>query len=393
MPILPQHEVLQSSPIMTWPRAVYVHVPFCLHHCGYCDFTLVANRDHLIPEYLRLLAVELERLTKDVPKPLTVDTIFIGGGTPTHLSPADLQTLLDTIHRHFRLSADGEYSIEANPDALCDERLNLLRTNGVTRLSLGVQSFDPTVLKTLERQHSPESAIDAVQRAAQMFDNVSLDLIFGVPSQSLESWHATLQTAMSLPIQHISTYGLTYEQGTPFFRRERAGALHRTPDLLERQMYQDGIAMLADAGFRHYEVSNFAKPDFQCRHNRVYWNADEYFAFGPGAARYLHGIRSTNVRSVVKWLRAVQKGDDWIEDREELTAEEKARESIMLALRMTEGLNVDAFERRFEMRLADLAGEELSRHVDQGNLVLTNGFLRLTPTGLMIADTVVSDFL
>lgn len=378
---------------MTWPRAVYVHVPFCLHHCGYCDFTLVANRDHLIPEYLRLLATEFEQLTSDVPKPLTVDTIFLGGGTPTHLSPADLQTLLDTIHRHFQLAVDGEYSIEANPDGLCDERLRLLRNNGVTRLSLGVQSFDPLVLKTLERQHSPESAIDAVQRAAQVFDNVSLDLIFGVPGQSLESWHATLQTAMSLPIQHISTYGLTYEQGTPFFRRESAGVLHRTPDLLERQMYQDGIAMLADAGFRHYEVSNFAKPDFQCRHNRVYWNADEYFAFGPGAARYLHGIRSTNVRSVVKWLRAVQNGDDWIEDREELTAEEKAREAIMLALRMIEGLNVVGFERRFHLCLADLAGEELSRHVDQGNLVLRNGFLRLTPSGLMIADTVVSDFL
>lgn len=378
---------------MTWPRAVYVHVPFCLHHCGYCDFTLVANRDHLIPEYLRLLAVELEQLTQDVLRPLEVDTIFIGGGTPTHLSPADLQTLLNTIHRHFCLAADGEYSIEANPDGLCDERLNLLRTNGVTRLSLGVQSFDPNVLKTLERQHSPESAIDAVQRAAQVFDNVSLDLIFGVPSQSLESWHATLKTAISLPIQHISTYGLTYEQGTPFFRRERAGALHRTPDLLERQMYQDGIAMLADAGFRHYEVSNFAKPHFQCRHNRVYWNADEYFAFGPGAARYLHGIRSTNVRSVVKWLRAVQNGGDWIEDIEELTAEEKAREAIMLALRLIEGLNIDAFERRFRMNLSDLAAEEMKSHIEHGNLEVIDGNLRLTPTGLMIADTVVSDFL
>lgn len=378
---------------MTWPRAVYVHVPFCLHHCGYCDFTLVANRDHLIPEYLRLLAVELEQLTQDVPRPLEVDTIFIGGGTPTHLSPSDLQTLLDTIHRHFCLAAGGEYSIEANPDGLCDERLRLLRANGVTRLSLGVQSFDPNVLKTLERKHSPESAIDAVQRAAQVFDNVSLDLIFGVPSQSLESWHATLQTAMSLPIQHISTYGLTYEQGTPFFRRERAGALHRTPDLLERQMYQDGIAMLADAGFRHYEVSNFAKPDFQCRHNRVYWNADEYFAFGPGAARYLHGIRSTSVRSVVKWLRAVQNGGDWIEDIEELTAEEKAREAIMLALRLIEGLSIDAFERRFRMNLSDLAAEEMKSHIEYGNLEVIDGNLRLTPTGLMIADTVVSDFL
>ncbi len=248
---------------MRWPRAVYIHVPFCLHHCGYCDFTLVANRDHLIPEYLRLLALEIERLTADVPKPSEVDTIFIGGGTPTHLSIAQLQELLETIQRSFRLTEGGEYSIEANPDGLCNDRLDLLRRHGISRISLGVQSFDDSVLRTLERQHSAESAIDAIQRCADRFQNVSLDLIFGVPGQSIESWQETLQVALNTPVQHISTYGLTYEQGTPFFRRERSGDLKRVADLQERDMYLLGIQTLSGAGFTHYEVSNFAKPGFR----------------------------------------------------------------------------------------------------------------------------------
>ncbi|MFN9718489.1 MAG: radical SAM family heme chaperone HemW [Planctomycetota bacterium] len=378
---------------MDWPRAVYIHVPFCLHHCGYCDFTLVANRDHLIPEYLRLLELEIRHLSSDISKPYEVDTIFIGGGTPTHLSIEHLQTLLEVIHGSFRLSQHGEYSIEANPDGLCNDRLDLLSENGVSRISLGVQSFDEAVLKTLERRHSREAAIDAIQRSAERFADVSLDLIFGVPGQSLESWEETLQTAISMPVQHISTYGLTYEQGTPFFRRERSGDLQRVADVHERDMYLVGIRTLSKAGFGHYEVSNFARPGFQCRHNRVYWNADEYFAFGPGAARYLHGERSTNVRSVVRWLKALQIGADWIEDREVLTPEEKAREAIMIGLRMMEGLDIARFEQRFATSLAGLASEPLDRHLAQGHLVISHGRLRLTLDGLLIADTVVSDFL
>lgn len=378
---------------MRWPRAVYIHVPFCLHHCGYCDFTLVANRDHLIPEYLRLLALEIERLTADVPKPCEVDTIFIGGGTPTHLSIDQLQELLDTIQRSFRLTEGGEYSIEANPDGLCNDRLDVLRRHGISRISLGVQSFDDALLRTLERKHSTESAIDAVQRCADRFPNVSLDLIFGVPGQSIESWQETLQVALNTPAQHISTYGLTYEQGTPFFRRERSGDLKRVADLQERDMYLLGIQTLSGAGFTHYEVSNFAKPGFQCRHNQVYWNADEYFAFGPGAARYIHGERSTNARSVVRWIKALQNGSEWIEDREVLTPEEKAREAIMIGLRMIAGFDIAEFEQRFNVSLSKLASEPLEQHLAAGHLIIEDGRLKLTQSGLMIADTVVSDFL
>ena len=374
-------------------RAVYVHVPFCLHHCGYCDFALVANRDHLIPQYLVALENELQAHRRIFGESVDVDTIFIGGGTPTHLSPATLQNLFTLIHQHFRPTPNAEISVEANPDGLDDERLDVLRSNGVNRLSLGVQSFDNAVLKTLERTHTGDQAMQTVERCGNWFPNVSLDLIFGVPGQSAASWQHTLDIATSLPVKHVSTYGLTFEKDTPFFRREQHGQLKRTPDELERTMYLDAIAHLTARGMQHYEVSNFAQSGFECRHNMVYWNADEYFAFGPGAASYLNGIRRTNTRSVVRWLKSWQQSEAAVEDCEELSNEEKAREAIMLALRMRKGLNVSEFEKRFGLSFTELAGDGLQQHIDSGFLVRQSDFVSLTTEGLLIADTVISDFL
>lgn len=380
----------QSSSIA---RAVYIHVPFCLHHCGYCDFALVANRDHLIPQYLQALSNEMLAHRRIVGDVVEVDTVFVGGGTPTHLSPDLLQSLFQLIGQHFHPKVNAEISVEANPDGLDTERLDVLKEHGVNRLSLGVQSFDDAVLKTLERTHTGAQAVETVQRCQQWFPNVSLDLIFGVPGQSLTSWQQILGVATSLPVRHISTYGLTFEKDTPFFRREQHGQLKKTPDELERQMYLDAISHLTDAGLRHYEVSNFAQPGFECRHNMVYWNADEYFAFGPGAASYLNGVRRTNVRSVVRWLKAWQQNESAVEDSEELTNEEKAREAIMLALRMRLGLNVRAFEQRFGLNFKDLAGAALQQHLDNGFLTRQADYVSLTTEGLLIADTIISDFL
>ena len=374
-------------------RAVYVHVPFCLHHCGYCDFALVANRDHLIPQYLAALEQELQAHRRHAENIVDVDTIFIGGGTPTHLSPETLQSLFTLIYQHFRPTTGAEISVEANPDGLDDERLDVLRSNGVNRLSLGVQSFDDAVLKTLERTHTGDQALQTVERCSNWFPNVSLDLIFGVPGQSAVSWQQSLDTATSLPVKHVSTYGLTFEKDTPFFRREQHGQLKRTPDELERTMYLDAITHLSACGLQHYEVSNFAQPCFECRHNMVYWKADEYFAFGPGAASYLNGVRRTNTRSVLRWLKAWQQGEAAVEDCEELSNEEKAREAIMLALRMRKGLNVPEFESRFGLIFAELAGDALQQHIDSGFLVRQSDFVSLTIEGLLIADTVISDFL
>lgn len=374
-------------------RAVYVHVPFCMHRCGYCDFSLVANRDDLIPRYLLALENELQSHRRIVGEIVEVDTIFIGGGTPTHLSPETLHTLFALILQHFRPTSSAEISVEANPDGLDSDRLGVLADNGVNRVSLGVQSFDDAVLKTLERTHTWAQATATVLHCQRWIPNLSVDLIFGVPGQSLSSWQQTLSIATSLPVRHVSTYGLTFERDTPFFRREQHGQLQRAPDELERQMYLEAIAELTRAGLQHYEVSNFARPDFECRHNLTYWNADEYFAFGPGAASYLNGVRRTNSRSVVRWIKAWQRCESAVEESEELPNEEKAREAIMLALRMRKGLNVPAFERRFGMPFAEIAGPVLRQHIDNGFLQQHTDSVSLTTKGLLIADTIIADFL
>jgi oxygen-independent coproporphyrinogen-3 oxidase len=378
---------------LSWPDAVYVHVPFCRHRCGYCDFTLIANRRQLIPEWLELLAREFAQECADVPAPLPVNTIFLGGGTPTHLNSHELRQLFGLIGRYFTLSSGGEFSVEANPEDLNDECLETLAEAGVNRISLGVQSFDSEVLKTLERSHSPDMASEAVIRAAGAIPNTSLDLIFGVPGQSLESWMQTLQIATSLPVRHISTYGLTFEQGTAFFRRERTGQIHRAPEELEKHMYLAAISHLQDSGFAHYEVSNFARPGAACRHNMVYWQAREYFAFGPGAARYLHGVRTTNCRSVVRWMNAWKQGQPCHEDCEQLSAEEKAREAILLALRLRSGLQIAEFERRFDCSLKTLAGDVLDQQLQSQMVEIVDGALRLTPRGLLLTDSVVAEYL
>ncbi|MCP4782095.1 MAG: radical SAM family heme chaperone HemW [Fuerstiella sp.] len=371
------------------PRALYVHVPFCLHHCGYCDFTLVADRDDLVPAYLQALTNEFARLDGD----FDVDTIFIGGGTPTHLSTAQLEQLAEILFSRFTLSSDGEFSVEANPDGLNDDVMKTLSGIGVNRLSLGVQSFDAEVLKTLERQHTPAVAHDVVRRAIDSFDVVSLDLIFGVPGQTFDSWNATLAAVQQLPITHVSTYGLTFEKGTDFFRRLRHGQMNATPDELERDMYAAAISQFGSAGVPQYEISNFATPGYECRHNMVYWQADEYFAFGPGAARYINGVRSTNARNVSRWINCWLKGEAALQEAEQLSADEKIREAIFLGLRLAAGIDINGFRDRFGCDVVEIAKDSAERHLEDGLLEVSGNHLRLTSDGRFLADTVMADFL
>lgn len=371
------------------PRAVYVHVPFCLHRCGYCDFTLVAERDDLIPAWLTALQNELSR----VDRVYTVDTVFIGGGTPTHLTVEQLQQLVTLIRTKFELSDGAEFSMEANPDGLDNNRLDALRDLGVNRLSLGAQSFDDSVLRALERQHTSAEAIDVVRRAARRFENLSLDLIFGVPGLSEESWQESLRTATSLPLTHVSTYGLTFEKGTDFFRRLQAGSLQTLPDETERTMYSLAMQHLSEHGFQHYEISNFARRGFACRHNMVYWAANEYFAFGPGAARYVNGVRSTNARNVIRWINSWTQHEPALQEVEQLSSREKIREAIFLGLRLNEGICLDRFRGRFGVAVEDVEPQMLKKHLDGQLLVIENGQLKLTGEGRFLADTVVTDFM
>jgi oxygen-independent coproporphyrinogen III oxidase len=373
------------------PSAAYFHVPFCAHRCGYCDFTLIAGRDDLVGDYLRSLECEIER--SRIPLGAPLKTLFFGGGTPTHPKPAEMRRLFEMARRYFHVSATTEFSVEANPLDLTDEKINLLLEMGVNRISLGVQSFSQGALKLLERDHCADDVQEVMARLQSRFENVSLDLIFGVPNQTLSDWKETLKQAISLGPSHISTYGLTFEKGTAFWTQRERGHLSPVDEELERDQYAFAMEHLPASGYEQYEISNFAKPDFECRHNNAYWNGDEYWAFGPGAARYVNGRRETNIRSVLGWLARLERGESPVADSEELDGEHRARERIYLGLRRICGINRKSFFEQTGFELDELCGPALLEQRRLGLLDDDGSHVRLTLEGRFVADRVVMEFL
>lgn len=378
-----------AIPKKTSPRAAYIHVPFCAHRCGYCNFTLIAGRDDLISAYLNALDRELTLL--ESPRP--VETLFIGGGTPTHLAPDQLEQLLSIVRRWFLLAAGGEFSIEANPFGFDFDRVKILAEFGVTRLSLGAQSFNAEKLKLLERDHSPAEIARCVELARRRLSSVSLDLIFGTPGETLDVWRRDLASALELTPDHVSTYGLTFERGTIFWSRLAHGRLARLDEELERTMYAEAIDSLGAAGYEHYEVSNFARPGQRCRHNEIYWAAEEYFAAGPGAARYIAGRRETNHRSTTTWLKRVLAGESPVAESETLSPEDRAREALVLGLRRMEGIDRREFAARTGFEVDALVGRELARFFELGLCCDRSGRVGLTREGLFVSDAIWPAFL
>jgi len=350
---------------------------------------LVAKRDDLIEAYLDAIAVEMSSLQH----PRAVDTIFIGGGTPTHLSPQQLDQFLKLVRQWFEPSPNCEFSSEANPLDLTDERLQILAENGVNRISLGIQSFNDVALEVLERDHRVAELGEINERVRRYFDNVSFDLIFGVPGQSRQQWQDSLEAAIRLQPNHISTYGLTFEKGTAFWTRKDRGELLPVHESLEADMYDDAIRLLDAAGIKQYEISNFAADGFECRHNEVYWRGLPYFAFGPGAASYVDGYRRTNHRSVTTWLKRIQEGESPVDVEEQLTPEERAREAIVIGLRRNQGIDRNEFQALTGFDLEQLIGTEIQRAIKNGNLRDDDRAVSLTSQGRLLYDSVIVDFL
>ncbi|MBL9125320.1 MAG: radical SAM family heme chaperone HemW [Planctomycetaceae bacterium] len=381
-----------SSPVTTnWPapRAAYIHVPFCAHRCGYCNFTVIAGREDLADRYLEALARELEHVGTSRP----VETIFVGGGTPTHLGMPHLARLLQTITRTFALAPGGEFSVEANPSGLAADKLRLLAEHGVTRLSLGAQSFDPAKLRVLERDHSAGDIRRAIELARRELPSVAVDLIFGVPGESLEVWQRDLRELIRRAPDHVSTYGLTYELGTRFWARRRRGDLSSLDEELERALYEAALDLLPAAGYEHYEVSNFAQSGQRCRHNETYWAGNSYWAAGPGAARYVDGRRAVNHQSTTTYLQRVLRGESPVAQEETLAAEDRAREQLVLGLRRLAGVDRREFQARTGFVLDALAGPKLAEHVERGLLADNGKGVRLTRAGLFVSDAIWPDFL
>jgi putative oxygen-independent coproporphyrinogen III oxidase len=373
--------------IVSPPNSAYLHVPFCRHRCGYCNFTLVAGRDELIEDYLRALETELSWL--EVPRP--VQTLFLGGGTPTHLPPPQLERLLALATKWFPAAVAGpeaelEFSIEANPIDLEDARREILAAAGVTRVSLGVQSFDDKKLAVLERDHRRLEIERAYAAARSLAKSVSLDLIFAAPGETLDDWRRDLAAAIALAPDHVSTYGLTFEKGTSFWTRRERSELPQAAEDLEAQMYELAIDTLSAAGYEHYEVSNFARPGHQCRHNEVYWTGGSYFAAGPGASRHIAGRRETNHKSTTTYIRRVLTGQCPVAESEELSPEDRARERLVFGLRRLAGINLADFARETGFAASDLDGATLASFIEQGLLERTATQLRLTRRGLLVSD-------
>jgi len=370
------------------PRAAYIHVPFCRHRCGYCNFTVVAGREDLIPAYLDGLARELSLL--DAPR--EVDTLFLGGGTPTHLAPHELESLLRLAHEWFQVATGGEFSVEANPRDITIERAAVLRDFGVNRLSLGAQSFHDRKLKLLERDHDAAIIRKAVEIGRTFVRSLSLDLIFGTPGETQADWERDLEEAISLAPDHLSTYGLTFERGTRFWSRRLHGELASAPEEIERAMYLAAIDRLTGAGFEHYEVSNFAKPLHRSRHNETYWRGGEYYAVGPGASRFVGGRRETNHRSTSTWLARLRAGKSPVAESEEISREEATRERVVFGLRMREGVDLAEIALATGVDPRQLLAKALARCASIGAIEQRGDHVALTREGLLISDSLWPSF-
>ncbi len=371
------------------PRAAYIHIPFCAHHCGYCDFAVSAGQDHLITHYLDALSRELSSLGE----PRRVETLFIGGGTPTYLNTDQLQQLLSTLQRWLPLERDGEFSIESTPDSLTPDKAAVLAEHGVNRVSIGVQSFRPELLSALDRRHTNEQIPRAIESVRRHGMKLSLDLIFAAPGSNLASWKNDLREALTYSPSHISTYGLTYEKGTPLWKERERGTVLPIVEDDELAMYEAAIELLTEAGFEHYEVSNFARAGSRCRHNERYWANEAYYGFGVGAARYVGGVRELNTRDIKSYLRKVLSGESPTFQSERLDALDRAFETMATQLRRAEGIERGRFREQTGMDLDRLAGDRIQALERNGLLQERGSHVCLTRRGLCVADGVIEDLM
>ena len=369
--------------------AVYVHLPLCPYLCPYCDFAKWPYRASASDRYLQALEAEI-----DAAPALQGTTLFFGGGTPNTTPPERLVALVEKLRARFAFPPGAEVTLEANPDLRLCESFEAYHHAGITRLSFGVQSFVPEELRTLGRGHSPEDVATAVARARDAgFADLSLDLIFAVPGQTLESWERSLDAALALEPDHISTYGLTVENGTPYRAwYEREPQAFASQDL-EAEQYRRAIERLTAAGFEHYEISNFARPGHRSRHNQNYWDNGEYLGLGVGAASYLDGLRSVHSRDLDAYIRAALATEPIPGDSERLEGAARTGEAAMLALRTGEGVDLASFRERYGVDFLSFYDRPIRELAGVGMLEVTPTHVRLTMAGRFVANDVCGEFI
>ena len=370
------------------PTSAYVHIPFCTQICYYCDFSKVFIKNQPVDSYLEHLLQEFH--SYDIQK---LRTLYIGGGTPTALSAPQLETLLDGLTKNLDLSVLEELTIEANPGDLDADKIAVLKNSAVNRVSLGVQTFDDKMLKKIGRSHLEKDIYENIDRLKLAgFDNISIDLIYALPGQTMDQVKDNVAKAVALDIPHMSLYSLILENHTVFMNRMRRGKLPLPKEELEAEMFEYIIEELERSGFEHYEISNFSKPGFESRHNLMYWDNAEYYGIGAGASGYVNGVRYKNHGPIRHYLKAVEEGNALVTE-EHLSQREQMEEEMFLGLRKKSGVSMIRFEEKFGTSFEGLYGQVVRELCHQGLLQVEGQQIRMTKKGLFLGDTVAEQFI
>lgn len=371
--------------------SLYIHVPFCATRCVYCDF--FSNTDTRYKEpYLRAIEKEME-LRGEYIDDDTLETIYLGGGTPSRLSGNDLERIFNAISRRFSITEGAEITLEANPDDIRPDYLSALRNLPINRISMGIQSFRPEDLRLLNRRHDREQAIRAVELCqAHGFTNLSIDLIYGLPGQTPEAWEENLRQAIRLGTPHLSAYHLTYEEGTALYKRLQAGQVEPVDEEVSVTLFHILTERMAEAGFQHYEISNFARPGFHARHNSAYWIGKPYLGLGPSAHSYNRTSREWNVASLPLYLRGVESGQPATE-RETLDLSTRYNDFIITGLRTMWGISLDKLRTEFGEALLAYCQKQARPYIQRGLLRQENDRLALSQAGILLSDGIMSELM
>jgi oxygen-independent coproporphyrinogen-3 oxidase len=365
--------------------ALYIHIPFCWQKCGYCSFVSYAGQEGLIPQYIQALKDEMKLRSRHEP----VGTVYFGGGTPSLLTVRQAGELLDTMKRAFNISAVQEVSLEANPGTVSLAYLRELLGMGINRISLGVQNFNDGELQCLGRIHTAAEATQAFRLAGRAgFNNINLDLIYGIPGQGLGSWRSNLQKALELSPQHISLYSLTLEEGTPMSAQVGKGDLELPSNNALAEQYELAEELLGNSGYQHYEISNWALPDYECRHNLTYWQYQPYLGLGLAAHSFLQSRRQANTSNLEKYLLSIEQGQVPLEMDEHIDVEMQLSEAMILGLRLTRGLQLERITADYNINPLEKFAAPIAEMQQAGLLILEDGYLRLTPRGRLLGNEV-----
>lgn len=371
--------------------SLYIHVPFCATRCVYCDF--FSNTDTRYKEpYLRAIEKEME-LRGEYIDDDTLETIYLGGGTPSQLSGNDLERIFNAISRRFSIAEGAEITLEANPDDIRPDYLSALRDLPINRISMGIQSFQPEDLRLLNRRHDREQAIRAVELCqAHGFTNLSIDLIYGLPGQTPEAWEENLRQAIRLGTPHLSAYHLTYEEGTALYKRLQAGQVEPVDEEVSVTLFHILTERMAEAGFQHYEISNFARPGFHARHNSAYWTGKPYLGLGPSAHSYNRTSREWNVASLPLYLRGIESGQPATE-RETLDLSTRYNDFIITGLRTMWGISLDKLRAEFGEALLAYCQKQARPYIQRGLLRQENDRMALSQAGILLSDGIMSELM